>query len=267
MCMCALFPFQLWHYAFTEKTFSFLCQPVVWDNTPDGMFLAHCSYGYFWLKIFDWIDTLFFILRKKNGHLSFLHVYHHSMITLGVYIQAIFAPAGQAFIIGAINTFIHTVMYTYYLVTILQPKIRSNNNIKKTITKMQMVWIKFLFYLCPDTAGCHSLGWQCSLWKFQLRFRKMQGNFRLMNARLRQYTPFILNFLLLIFLRTPFQIQFGIIIVHSTYGIYSSCDYPMPIQLVVVLQNAFMLCLFGDFYYKNYVKKRKTTIKNANKTI
>lgn len=83
--------FQLWRYALSDK-FSFACQPIVYGDSSDAIFLAYCSYWYFLLKLLDWIDTIFFILRKKNGHLSFLHVYHHSMISVGVYVQALFAP-------------------------------------------------------------------------------------------------------------------------------------------------------------------------------
>lgn len=29
------------------------------------------------LKLFDLLDTVFFVLRKKQGHVTFLHVRHH----------------------------------------------------------------------------------------------------------------------------------------------------------------------------------------------
>lgn len=39
--------------------------------------LANICYFYFWTKIFDLFDTVFFVLRKKSNQISFLHLYHH----------------------------------------------------------------------------------------------------------------------------------------------------------------------------------------------
>lgn len=52
--------------------------------------------------------------------------------------------AGQTFLVGAINTFVHSIMYTYYLMTIWYPEIRANIAVKKAITSLQMV--KFAHY-------------------------------------------------------------------------------------------------------------------------
>lgn len=39
---------------------------------------------FFMLKVVDLMDTVFFILRKKNNQVTFLHIYHHAgMVTLG----------------------------------------------------------------------------------------------------------------------------------------------------------------------------------------
>lgn len=44
------------------------------------------AYGYFLLKIYDLVETLFFVLRKKQSQVSFLHLYHHIMILFFTYI-------------------------------------------------------------------------------------------------------------------------------------------------------------------------------------
>lgn len=85
------FEFKLWRYALNGR-FSFMCQAVLWDNSADSQFLVRCSYMYLMLKLLDFFDTIFFILRKKSGHVTFLHVYHHSMISIGCYLQGLFAP-------------------------------------------------------------------------------------------------------------------------------------------------------------------------------
>lgn len=40
---------------------------------------------------------------------------------------------------GYMNTAIHAIMYTYYLLTILRPEIKANKELKKNITRIQMV--------------------------------------------------------------------------------------------------------------------------------
>lgn len=55
------------------------------------MYEAYMSYNYFALKLFDYLDTIFFILRKKTEHVSFLHVYHHVLISFGAYICVLFS--------------------------------------------------------------------------------------------------------------------------------------------------------------------------------
>lgn len=44
------------------------------------------GYSYFLLKIYDLIETIFFVLRKKQRQVSFLHVYHHVMILSFTYL-------------------------------------------------------------------------------------------------------------------------------------------------------------------------------------
>lgn len=55
------------------------------------MIQARLSYLYFILKIIDYLDTIFFILRKKNEHVSFLHVYHHVVVSTGAYVCVLYS--------------------------------------------------------------------------------------------------------------------------------------------------------------------------------
>ncbi|KAK7792899.1 hypothetical protein R5R35_005066 [Gryllus longicercus] len=91
---------------------------------------------YFWLKIADLLDTIFFVLRKKNTHISFLHLYHHSnMVFLGWTAVKFFA-GGHGTFLGLFNTFVHACMYTYYLIAAVYPR---NIWWKKYVTQLQLV--------------------------------------------------------------------------------------------------------------------------------
>jgi hypothetical protein len=43
---------------------------------------------FIWLRILEFAETIFFILRKKNNQVSFLHVYHHISTVVVLYIFA-----------------------------------------------------------------------------------------------------------------------------------------------------------------------------------
>lgn len=47
-------------------------------NINFGFQLANGAWWYFFSKIVELLDTVFFVLRKKQSQVTFLHVYHHS---------------------------------------------------------------------------------------------------------------------------------------------------------------------------------------------
>ncbi|KAK7862882.1 hypothetical protein R5R35_011594 [Gryllus longicercus] len=91
---------------------------------------------YFWLKIIDLLDTIFFVLRKKNNQITFLHVYHHSNMVLLSWCGLKYFPGGHGTFLGLFNTFVHACMYTYYLIAAVYPR---NIWWKKYVTQLQLV--------------------------------------------------------------------------------------------------------------------------------
>ena len=59
--------------------------------------------------------------RKKYGQISLLHVYHHSIMPINVWLGVRFLPGGHGTFFGLVNAFVHVVMYTYYLIAGLGP--------------------------------------------------------------------------------------------------------------------------------------------------
>lgn len=54
--------------------------------------------------------------------------------------------------------------------------------------------------------------------------------------------------------------QFSFLALHFLRGLLAkNCGYPMIFLWILFIQNSFMLTLFGDFYYKIYLKKEKST--------
>lgn len=97
------------------------------------------TYMYYIAKIADLLDTVFFILRKKTGHVSFLHIYHHSLMVGAMYVAVNFLPGGHSWLLAFINSLVHVVMYAYYLLAARWPTLPSLGDWKRLVTQIQMV--------------------------------------------------------------------------------------------------------------------------------
>jgi elongation of very long chain fatty acids protein 7 len=58
--------------------YSFRCQPNDPATTGKPLRMALACHLFFLSKFTDFIDTFFFVLRKKDSHISALHVIHHA---------------------------------------------------------------------------------------------------------------------------------------------------------------------------------------------
>lgn len=62
------------------------CSPIDRSDTFHNQIFLIFGYMYFVSKIADLFDTIFFVLRKKQTHVTILHVFHHSvMVPVGAY--------------------------------------------------------------------------------------------------------------------------------------------------------------------------------------
>jgi len=67
------------HINFGSKFVDFR-YPSFDDVSPQTMYEIQLVSIYFWTKPLDLLDTVFFALRGKSSHLSFLHLYHHTLV-------------------------------------------------------------------------------------------------------------------------------------------------------------------------------------------
>ncbi|KAH9383204.1 hypothetical protein HPB48_024039 [Haemaphysalis longicornis] len=88
--------------AFLNKTFlrghySFICQPMDFEARDENTrsLLNHC-WWYFLVRVADFLDTVFFVLRKKQSHVSFLHVAHHIIVVFNGWYGLAFGSDGHA---------------------------------------------------------------------------------------------------------------------------------------------------------------------------
>ncbi|OXU23578.1 elongation of very long chain fatty acids protein 1 isoform X1 [Nasonia vitripennis] len=126
--------------------FTLGCEPLRTSTRPIDMRLLNVVHWTYMLKTIDLIETMVFVLRKKNNQISFLHVYHHISTVLVTYICTKYYPGGMLSMQMIINGSVHVIMYTYYLLASLGQSTQGFlNPIKPYITRIQI--IQFLFLL------------------------------------------------------------------------------------------------------------------------
>lgn len=91
-------------------------------------------------KFMDLVETVFFVLRKKDSQVSFLHLYHHIVVIYYGYMSFIEAPGGLQLIAGSVNCFVHALMYAYYFCSMYDRDMLGKwMDFKRRITQLQLV--------------------------------------------------------------------------------------------------------------------------------
>ncbi|XP_050039015.1 very long chain fatty acid elongase AAEL008004-like [Dermacentor andersoni] len=119
--------------------YSFVCQGIDYDARDEMTmsFLAHC-WWYEWVRVADFLDTAFFVLRKKDSHISVLHVVHHVLVVFNGWYGLAYGADGHIALTLIFNSFVHVVMYSYYFLSLLGPAVRKHLWWKRYLTQLQM---------------------------------------------------------------------------------------------------------------------------------
>lgn len=125
------------------RDYSYRCQPV--DYTPKGLRMAETCWWYYISKFTEFFDTFFFILRKKYQHVSTLHVIHHGVMPFSVWMGMKFAPGGHSTFFAMLNSFVHIVMYFYYMLAAMGPQVQKYLWWKRYLTAFQMIQFIAIF--------------------------------------------------------------------------------------------------------------------------
>lgn len=99
-------------------------------------------------RVIDLFDTVFFVLRKKQSHVTFLHVYHHISVVAILWTASKYFQGLEFGIVGLCNIFVHMIMYFYYLVAALGPRFKKFLWWKRYLTTLQITqFLVILFYM------------------------------------------------------------------------------------------------------------------------
>ncbi|KAI1885565.1 hypothetical protein AGOR_G00205110 [Albula goreensis] len=139
MVILNFFIFKELFLAARAAGYSYICQPVNYSDDENEVRVAAALWWYYVSKGVEYLDTVFFIMRKKFNQVSFLHVYHHcTMFTLW-WIGIKWVAGGQSFFGAHMNAAIHVIMYLYYGLAAFGPNIQKYLWWKKYLTIIQMI--------------------------------------------------------------------------------------------------------------------------------
>ena len=125
--------------------YSFLCQPVDYSASPQAMLMLHACHIYYLSKFSEFIDTFCFVARKQFDQVSLLNVVHHGIMPMSVWPGVRFLAGGHASFFGLLNSFVHIVMYFYYMMAALGPQYKNYLWWKEHLTALQMVQFVAIF--------------------------------------------------------------------------------------------------------------------------
>ncbi|CAH1275569.1 unnamed protein product [Diabrotica balteata] len=137
------------YVAFKEVWFNinWHCEKIGYGRDPHSIYILKMYHLFLMTKLADLLETVFFVLRKRQRQITFLHVYHHFGMFLIIWITVRFVAGGYNTWVGLINSAVHTIMYTYYFLSSLDEKWKQNVTFKKFITQIQLVQFSFFIFL------------------------------------------------------------------------------------------------------------------------
>lgn len=99
------------------------------------------AYVFYFSKILEFMDTLLILLSdSRNRRLSFLHVYHHSVVIVMCYLWL--STSQSLFPVALVtNASVHVLMYGYYLLSAMGRRPRW----KRLVTDFQILQFVFSF--------------------------------------------------------------------------------------------------------------------------
>ncbi|KAM7292314.1 elongation of very long chain fatty acids protein AAEL008004 [Ixodes scapularis] len=137
--------------------YNIICQGINYEASDRAtMEVLELYWWYHWLRIADFLDTIFFVLRKKDTHVSLLHVGHHVLVVFNCWYGLAYGSDGQVTLTVVLNCFVHVVMYSYYFLSLLGPAIRPYLWWKRYLTGLQLVQfvVMFLHITIPVFNDC-----------------------------------------------------------------------------------------------------------------
>ncbi|XP_064482617.1 very long chain fatty acid elongase AAEL008004-like [Ornithodoros turicata] len=132
------FVYQLSRRSYLGGGYSWFCQGLDYSTQQHHLEIIHLIWWFTWLRVADFLDTVFFVLRKKDSHVSFLHVVHHVLVVFNCWFGITYGSDGHILLAVIMNSCVHIIMYSYYFLSLLGPSVQKYLWWKKYLTGLQI---------------------------------------------------------------------------------------------------------------------------------
>ncbi|KAF3425750.1 hypothetical protein E2986_12349 [Frieseomelitta varia] len=133
-CFSRILP-EMYHVLTNHGYYYSVCVPRYLTHNPVSSFSL---WIFTTMKLIEFGDTVFIVLRKQP--LIFLHWYHHITVLLYAWFSYV-ETTGSGIWFSLINTFIHSIMYSYYALKAMRFRVpKSISIILTTLQIIQMFW-------------------------------------------------------------------------------------------------------------------------------
>ncbi|XP_053529638.1 elongation of very long chain fatty acids protein 1a isoform X2 [Ictalurus punctatus] len=120
-------------------TFTWRCDLIDVSTAPQTLRMIRVAWLFYFSKYVELLDTAFFVLRKKHSQVTFLHIFHHSVLPWSWWWGITLTPAGGMGSFHAmINAMVHVIMYSYYGLSAAGPRFQKYLWWKKYMTAIQL---------------------------------------------------------------------------------------------------------------------------------
>lgn len=120
-------------------TFTWRCDLIDTSRTPEAFRRVRVAWMFYISKYIELLDTVFFVLRKKQNQITFLHVFHHSVMPWSWWWGVTLTPAGgMGTFHPMVNSAVHVIMYFYYGLSAAGPRFQKYLWWKKYMTAIQL---------------------------------------------------------------------------------------------------------------------------------
>ena len=146
-CLVLNFGLSAWSCRESRRVDQLFGRPISSSENVTSRRFLFVTWAFFFSKIIEFSDTVFMVLRKKNQQISNLHVIHHSVVPLSVWIGIKFAPVAVNAWFPLLNSFVHTLMYTYFGLMALGDSLDEKLHSKILLFKPWMTRIQIIQFL------------------------------------------------------------------------------------------------------------------------
>jgi len=100
--------------ALSRATWTAIFEQPLETASPGGALVAWAMWAFWQSKFVDFLDTAFMLARKSFRQVSFLHVEHHAVMPLVMFVINAHCPGGPSVFAPLLNSGVHLLMYAYY---------------------------------------------------------------------------------------------------------------------------------------------------------